>query len=407
MNNEEDNIFEIQKELGRGGFATTYKARITDSKIIKKWGCKGDIVCIKIPTDKESSYDLSNEVKLNNAIEVNCTPKELTFLCEVHGIYSLNVLHRSTVVMVMEFMPEGNLRNKLNEKTIDTPKAVSYLKDILTGLSIVHRYKIIHRDIKPENILFKDGRARITDLGIGTALNNREVANTVAGTLPYMPPEMFIGKEGYTFNVDIWSVGVMFHEMLFGTLPFGMNFRDGQQVVGKITSDKSFRTPNNAEIPTELKEILRKSLNKDPKERYQTVSEVLTDLQQYEIKQTKETKEYQEYLSAKKVRDYKRAINILKKMIEKNPLDSNLYYEMGCTFQKDSRPTEALKIMKEGLDTNPDCAILNLEIGRVYEKTKEKKKAIPYLEKAKELGLTKKNLILANVMIKNIKEKMS
>jgi len=403
MGLEGQQSFKILKELGGGGFATAFKAQVLNPKILKKWRCNETVV-IKVPNDEESAIDLSNEIELNSAMRVNCTKEELDLLCEVYGTYSLDTNFGSKLVMVMEYMPEGNLRNKIQSKSCDTSCTLEYLKNILLGLSIVHKNKIIHRDIKPENILFKNNKARITDLGIGRAMHDKESTKTIAGTLFYMAPEMLMNKKGYTYNVDIWSVGIMLHEMLFECLPLGMEYSDPQGViVSKIVSAEDYKKPDSSDIPAGLDEILKRALNKDSKKRYQTANEMLDDIKKYEHSIIKQHPEYIEFLTKRNSGRNDEAIVLIKNLISQFNECSDLHYELGCIYNRQSEFSKAFDAFRTGIENIPDNGKLYMEAGKALYNSARSKEAISYLEKAIELGISKRKKIISKTIINNIK----
>jgi cGMP-dependent protein kinase len=118
------------------------------------------------------------------------------------------------------------------EDLFDTMTKMIYLSEentkflvsqILCVLEHLHSSKIIYRDLKPENIMMcTDGYLKLVDMGTAKKLKieKRYRTNTIIGTPHYMAPEIITGK-GYSFYVDLWSMGVIMYELLCGKLPFG------------------------------------------------------------------------------------------------------------------------------------------------------------------------------------------
>lgn len=122
----------------------------------------------------------------------------------------------------MEFAKEGNIRemiraNLYNKKTVSEAEAYKIFAQIVQGMKYIHSKNIIHRDLKPENILLDtDGRILICDFGLSTQMTRFSTkAQTFAGTLPYMAPEM-LSDSKYDFSVDVWSAALIFLEILTG-----------------------------------------------------------------------------------------------------------------------------------------------------------------------------------------------
>jgi serine/threonine protein kinase len=400
---DRDNSFELIKELGGGGFGTTYQSRILNRDILKSWKCE-EIVAIKMPKDEKCAIYLSKEIELNNTIKTVCSVNELEYFCEVYGTHAFSSSTGPKLIMIMKYMPEGNLRSRIENNLLDFSKSINYVKDILQGLSIMHNNRIIHRDIKPENILFMNDRPRIVDLGIGKALHSNEYARTTIGTLCYMSPEILMGEKGATFNTDIWSLGIMMHEMLYGCLPFGIDEESAQgQIVEAIRHNEDFNSPERIDIPDEIVAILHKSLTKDYKKRYRSAQEMIEDIENYEMKNIKESADYKMFLEKRKNHEYEGAITILENLINKYPVSPNLYIDLGQTYLKQSKINKAIDILNVGIEKVHDHGDLYFEAGILLNQINEKQKTIEYLQNSLKFGIAEKNKIkIAQTLIKKL-----
>jgi serine/threonine-protein kinase ULK/ATG1 len=122
---------------------------------------------------------------------------------------------------VYEYCNGGTL-DKLMQKEGPFPekRALIFFKQIVEAFKILSRSNIMHRDIKPDNILINNGTIKIADFGFCKPLENaNELAQTMLGSPIYMAPEVIKG-EIYTMKADIWSVGVVLYQMVFGKCPF-------------------------------------------------------------------------------------------------------------------------------------------------------------------------------------------
>jgi len=131
--------------------------------------------------------------------------------------------HQSRCYLAMEYLPGGSLKHRLLEGRCDVSEASRICTALCGALDLAHRKGFVHRDIKPENILFReDGTPVLTDFGIARALDygrSMTVAGVLVGTPGYMSPEQVKGLE-LDGRSDLYSLGVVFYEMLTGTTPF-------------------------------------------------------------------------------------------------------------------------------------------------------------------------------------------
>ena len=147
------------------------------------------------------------------------------------------------------------------------------------GMSHAHDSYIIHRDLKPQNIMIKDdGQIKITDFGIAMALNSTQLTqtNSVMGSVHYLPPEQASGK-GSTIKSDIYSMGIIFYELLSGSLPFRGD--NAVEIALKHMRDPlpSLREENPA-IPQSIENIILRATAKNPKNRYDDAKSMHQDL---------------------------------------------------------------------------------------------------------------------------------
>lgn len=184
---------------------------------------------------------------------------------------------------VMDFCENGNLREYLKSQRqfIDIKTALGYMLNLAEGMDYAHR-KIIHRDLKPENCLLGDDRnLLICDFGLAKLINSKTRTKTFkgSGTLPYMAPECW-NYEKNTTAMDIYSLGIMFFEMLTLEMPFiGTNELEyrNKHLYEPLPSISNIRTG----LPNRLVDMINKMANKRHQERYNSMSEIIqiiTDL---------------------------------------------------------------------------------------------------------------------------------
>ena len=172
--------------------------------------------------------------------------------------------------LIMEFVDGANLREVERAGRLAPEQALAIVPQICEALQFAHNEGIVHRDIKPENILLdKKGRVKITDFGIAKILGvtaekgSLTGAKDVIGTPHYMAPEQIEHPALVDHRADIFSLGVVFYEMLTGELPLG-----------------KFQPPSKkVQVDVRLDEIVLHALEKEPERRYQHASEVKTEVE--------------------------------------------------------------------------------------------------------------------------------
>lgn len=125
---------------------------------------------------------------------------------------------------IYEYCNGGTLENLLaKEKKLTEQRALLIFKQLLDAFQILNKYNIMHRDMKPDNIFFHNGVIKLGDFGFCKNLGSAEdMAKTMLGSPIYMAPEVLKG-EIYSIKADIWSLGVVLYEMVFGHCPFQSN----------------------------------------------------------------------------------------------------------------------------------------------------------------------------------------
>jgi len=170
---------------------------------------------------------------------------------------------------IMEYVDGMNLRHLLHNQPLEPRQALELVTQICTALQFAHDEGVVHRDIKPENILLnKKGQVKIADFGLakllGTAPDTALTMSQAAmGTLNYMAPEQRQNAQSVDHRADIYSLGVVFYEMLTGEVPMGR-----------------FEPPSKrVQVDVRLDEVVLKALEREPARRYQHVSEVKTGVE--------------------------------------------------------------------------------------------------------------------------------
>ena len=247
---------EILELLGQGGMGAVYKARqqMLDRVVALK------ILPLEISRDPAFAERFTREAR---ALAKLTHPNIVTVFefGEADGLYYL----------MMEYVDGVNLRETIRSGSLAPSAALAVISQICDALQYAHEEGIVHRDIKPENVLLdKRGRVKIADFGLAKLLGLSPIEVTltathqVMGTLHYMAPEQLERPLEVDHRADIYSLGVVFYELLTGELPLGRY---------ELPSEKR-------QVDARLDDVVLKTLEREPKQRYQHASEVKIDVDQ-------------------------------------------------------------------------------------------------------------------------------
>jgi serine/threonine protein kinase/capsular polysaccharide biosynthesis protein len=257
---------EVLEFIGKGGMGAVYKARqpgldrLVALKILPPTAAADPGFAERFNREARSLARLNhpNIVAVYDFGQVSGSTVEAAALAAPAG-----PLH----YLVMEFVDGGNLRQVERAGRLTPEQALAIVPQICEALQFAHDQGIVHRDIKPENILLdKRGRVKITDFGIAKILGLTgdaaplTGAQDVMGTPHYMAPEQIEKPRTVDHRADIYSLGVVFYEMLTGELPLG-----------------KFAPPSRkVQMDVRLDEVVLHALEKEPELRYQRASDVKT-----------------------------------------------------------------------------------------------------------------------------------
>ena len=257
--------YEIIRAIGEGGMANVYLGydTILDRNVAIKV-LRGDL------SNDEKFVRRFQREALSASSLAHPNIVEMYDVGEDDGVYYI----------VMEYVDGKTIKQLLKKRgTLTLSEAIDIMSQLTDGMAHAHDSYIIHRDLKPQNIMIKDdGQIKITDFGIAMALNSTQLTqtNSVMGSVHYLPPEQASGK-GCTIKSDIYSMGIIFYELLSGSLPFRGD--NAVEIALKHMREPlpSLRESNNA-IPQSIENIIRKSTAKNPKNRYDSARSMHEDL---------------------------------------------------------------------------------------------------------------------------------
>ena len=246
---------EIIELLGAGGMGAVYKARQEGLD---------RVVALKI-LPEEFGEDIKSALRFTREAR---TLAKLNHP-NVVSVYEFGQV-AETFYFLMEYVDGPTLREVVAAGELEPKHALSIVPHLCDALQYAHDQGVVHRDIKPENILMAtDGSVKIADFGLSRLLGDEHAptaltgTHQVMGTPRYMAPEQLEGARGVDHRADIYSLGVVFYEMLTGELPIGRFAAPSQKVA----------------IDVRLDDVVLRTLEKEPQRRYQRASQVKSDVQ--------------------------------------------------------------------------------------------------------------------------------
>ena len=279
--------YEILSPLGAGGMGEVYLAK--DTRLERKVALK--ILPGTLAQDSERMQRFVREAKAASALN----HPNIAHIYEIGESGGANFI-------AMEFIEGVSLREKIHRERVDSRRLLKYLAQVADGLAKAHAAGIVHRDLKPDNVMISvDGYAKILDFGLAKLveppkapgagaeeLNEAATAmmaqplstpGMIMGTVGYMSPEQAQGRREIDQRSDIFSFGCILYEAVAGHQPFA-----GETAVDSLHKIIHAQPPPvrdfNANAPADLQRIVRRCLQKDPEERYQTIKDVAIELKE-------------------------------------------------------------------------------------------------------------------------------
>ncbi|CAK7330661.1 unnamed protein product [Dovyalis caffra] len=252
-------IYSIGKELGRGQFGITHLC--TNKVTGEQFACK--TIAKRKLVNKEDVEDVRREVQIMH--HLTGQPN----IVELKGAYE----DKHSVHLVMELCAGGELFDRIIAKGHYTERAAaSLLRTIVQIVHTCHSMGVIHRDLKPENFLLlnkhENSPLKATDFGLSVFYKSGEVFKDIVGSAYYIAPEVL--KRRYGPEADIWSVGVMLYILLSGVPPFWAESEHG--IFNAILRGHiDFTSDPWPSISPQAKDLVRKMLTSDPKQRMTAV----------------------------------------------------------------------------------------------------------------------------------------
>lgn len=266
--------YQLLGKLGKGAMATVYKARqlsldrIVAIKVLPKKLSENPEFVERFYKEGKAAARLSHN-NIVQAIDVNCAP-------DGHHYFVMEYVEGRTLYDIMQPPPVGEGRN------FSEAEALDITIQIADALAHAHQRGLIHRDVKPKNILLTPaGVAKLTDLGLARATDDKDAAESEAGkaygTPYYISPEQIRGDVDIDFRADIYSLGATMYHLVTGRPPF-----DGD--TPSAVMHKHLKTPLvpadhvNTSLSAGVGEIIDVAMAKKREERYSSTENMLEDL---------------------------------------------------------------------------------------------------------------------------------
>ena len=273
--------FQVKKFLGEGSFAKVYLVKhnyldtLMAMKIVKE--------PLSITTNKKDIFrevTLASQLRDENIISIYDAGEISNFEdCGNHAYFLMEYVSGGDLEQFLNSFSENNIFMPLN-------RSLDLIRQILKGLNTLHSANppIIHRDLKPNNVLLKfnacgDIIIKISDFGFAKEVTTSISDIDIAGTRPYMAPELF--NKSISTKIDIYAVGVMFYQLLTNHLPYPIDEYLNEDLIDLKPWKEDLIPPShyNAKVFSDLDRIVCKCLEFNPKNRYLDASELLADVE--------------------------------------------------------------------------------------------------------------------------------
>ncbi len=268
-----DGRYGISALLGSGGMAKVYLAhdeilgRDVALKVLREQYAENDEFVERFRREARAAASLSHP--------------------NIVSTYDRGCSEGGSYYIVMEYVPGGTLKDRIVEDgPLDPDRAAELAAQVASALGAAHERGVIHRDVKPQNVLLTaSGDVRVTDFGIARAASEASLSGNsmILGTVSYMSPEQAQGKIVGPRS-DLYSLGVVLHEMLTGRVPFEAETPMAVSMKHVHEPTPSLRE-TNTEVPKGLDAIRTKLLAKNPDDRYASSAEVVEDLRRVRLGQ--------------------------------------------------------------------------------------------------------------------------
>jgi serine/threonine protein kinase len=255
--------YKLVQELGRGGFATVYRA-------------------LQAALNRDVAIKVLHPEFIRDERALRRFKREAVAVARlthpnIVAVYDYGE-QDGHAYLVMEYISGATLKARLGGKPLPNMETLAVVKAVGSALDYAHSKGLVHRDVKPGNILYtEDNRIVLSDFGIvRLADDDSSLTRGVIGTPQYMSPEQALGHE-VDGRSDLYSLGIVLFEMLAGRVPY-----KGESAVATLSMHATLPVPStrkyNEQVPDVIDRIVQRALAKSPDERFQTGQELINSL---------------------------------------------------------------------------------------------------------------------------------
>ena len=362
--------YEILEPVGGGAMGEVYKAR--DLRL-------GRVVALKF-----LSADLTRDPSARRRFLREAEAVAQLDHPNVATIYETGETEGGRTFLALAFYEGESLQKKLEQGPLALHEALGIARQIARGLAAAHHRQIVHRDIKPANVMvLPHGRVKLLDFGLAKVAGATTLTRLGAspGTPAYKSPEQTRGEK-VDPRSDLWALGVVLYEMVTGRLPFGGEYE--QAVIYSILNEPPRPLAGAGAFPSQLSEVIERTLAKDPAERHQTAEDLESDLREDRW-------------------DYWPEVKRLVRQgddLERRGDAEGVFH--ASKLRAAGRSDEAEAVIRKVLEHDPDHPTANQILGEIYLAGRRNLAALPLFQKVFEathdsraangLGLTYLNL---------------
>ena len=400
--------------------------KIGEYHLLKKLGEGATAIVFLAQHDKTEELVAMKRIRIDLIAKHKATQRNLkTELYIMNKINHPNVMHckefyesDNHYYILMEFCNEGTLEylKNINRPKISEEKCLNYMRQVMEGFRGLREFKVIHRDIKLENLLLHNDILKISDFGVSKF--GKDHANTkMIGTVLSMAPELMTMHsdedeldQKYTAKVDLWSIGVIYYEILFGEPPFYASYIG--EMMNQMRKKSGANLPLKKKVSPEVEDLLRRLLVFDPKDRiewdeyfdhpafklYPLPQSLVTLYNKYNLTKTEERRKRE--AAKRKAETSQDNFGVFKRK-QTMMINRDVSYDKSSYVRKSkSKNKNKKKIVKSSANLNkktPEAngikTLTSMRSNMVYKKSKDDLKLLQKSSKIKEKFKTMKSTL--------------